>query len=306
MGKLEKMLKILKILSERGEVALYQLSDELGVSKRSVQRYIKELRAAGFPIVRKSPRSGIYRLEKDLSWEIEKLTETEIAVLFALRSALKELGGSFPQVASSIINRLLEAEEDVVVFNLDLPKKLSKHEEKNLSRLVDAIKRKRKIKFTYRVYSEYEVEAKPYRIVFFRGLWYLIAETPRGIRSFSLDKISRLKLQETFKNVPECIKKAKFLSPFFSCEEKEIRIKVLANDIASSFFKRKQVGKEQRLIEEIADGSCIFECCGNSLEELENLVIYPWLLHIKILEPESVRNAIIRELEEYLNSLNTE
>jgi len=130
--KIQRVIKIPRLLSQGSWVPLYRLEKELGVTKRTIHRDIKLLKEAGFPIVRKSPKSGLYSLSKRLDREIEMLSEYDIAFILAFRDAMTQMGASFAQSARDIISRLLDMKADFVNVSMDFPMTLTPRQERTI------------------------------------------------------------------------------------------------------------------------------------------------------------------------------
>ena len=272
------------------------------VSKRTIQRDIVALRKAGFPIARKSPKSGVYRLEKDVKYHVEMLSETEILILTAMRDALFSMGKGLSKTAKEIISRLLEHEDNIVRVHLDHPKLLDEEDEKKLSEIVNAIRERRIVSFKYRVFSEYSVRVKPYRLGFYRGLWYLLAEDRGRVKAFAVDKMEDVRMEEEeFDEIPEEVMRLESFSPFFSPHLGRAKVKILAAPEAAEFFKRKPVALSQRLLEERPDGSCVFEVEEYSFAEIMNTVVKPWIPHVFVLHPKRLAEKSIKDVEQWLD-----
>ena len=299
--KIQRLIKILGMLSQGGWVPLYRLERELGVTKRTIHRDIVLLREAGFPIMRKSPRSGLYKLEKRLDREIEMLTESDIAFILAFRDAMAQMGTSFSQSAREIVSRLLDIKSDLVKFGMDFPLILTAEQEGTMREVLNAVRAKRQISFLYRGITGYRFQVKPYKLGFYRGFWYLVAGDGDRVKSFAIDKIQEIEtLEERFQEIPKELGNLTDFTPFVTWEKGvKVRIKTLPE--ATEYFKRKRFALRQELVEELPDGSAIFELFGRSLPELENTVIKQWLPHIVILEPREFAQALARDMEAWLS-----
>ncbi|WP_297445251.1 WYL domain-containing protein [Desulfurobacterium sp.] len=299
--RIERLFGILKMLMDKKEVTLYQLTQAFDVSKRTIQRDIVTLRKAGFPIARKSPKSGVYRLDKDIKYQVEMFTEKEILILMAIRDALFSMGKGLSKTAKEIISRLLEYEDNIVRVHLDHPKLLDEEDEEKLSEIVNAIRERRIVSFKYRVFSEYSVRVKPYRLGFYRGLWYLLAEDKGKIKAFAVDKMEDVGMEdEEFDEIPEEVIQLESFSPFFSPHLGRAKVKILAAPEAAEFLKRKPIALSQKLLEERPDGSCVFEVEGFTFAEIINTVVKPWIPYVFVLEPKELVESIVSDVEGWI------
>ena len=298
--KIQRVIKILRLLSQGGWVPLYRLEKELGVTKRTIHRDIKLLKEAGFPIVRKSPKSGLYSLSKRLDREIEMLSEYDIAFILAFRDAMTQMGASFAQSAQDIISRLLDIKADFVNVGMDFPLTLTPRQERTMGDLLNAIRAKRRVAFSYQGFPGHRFQVKPYKLGFFRGFWYLVAEDSGKVKSFAIDKIQKLEtLTDKFQDIPRDLEAMTDFTPFITWGER-VKVKIKTLPEATGYFKRKRFALVQELVEAFPDGSAVFELQGRSYPELENTVIKQWLPHILILEPREFAEALEKSMENWL------
>jgi len=102
MGKLKKLVKILEML-ERGErVTPKRLANELGVSERTVYRYINSLQQVGFPVkYDKEKASYVAEFEGKLPSK-----EVLIVLYFSKKTLKPVLGEEVNEVIESLLKKL--------------------------------------------------------------------------------------------------------------------------------------------------------------------------------------------------------
>ena len=302
--RIRRNIEILKLLSEGKWVSLHHLAKRLGVSHRTIQRDIKLLIEAGFPVVRKSPKSGMYRLEKDLTQEIEMLTESDLAFILAIKDALAHMGEAFSQSAREIVSGILEAKREPVSFGMDFPIPLTKEREKVMKEILKAIKKRKQIAFFYGAPNQKDspkFKVKPYKLGFYRGFWYLVAEHKDILKNFAMDKIQKLEiLKAGFNMIPKEVEEITDFTPFIS-EKERVKIKVKTLPKATEYFERKKFALGQKPIKKDSDNSAIFQLEGRNLYELENTVIKQWLPYIIVLEPRDFAQSLVEKMEDWLS-----
>ncbi|NPA40044.1 MAG: HTH domain-containing protein, partial [Thermodesulfobacteria bacterium] len=107
MTKLDRLLYILNKLDRGEKVRPADLAAELGVSERTVYRYINSLIDAGFPIYYDKEKQT-YTFEKGFTLS-KALIKTEEALIFALSRKLLE-----PVVGKGAIKILNQIEQKVI------------------------------------------------------------------------------------------------------------------------------------------------------------------------------------------------
>ena len=137
--KIERLLRLMKMLSGNINYTLDEISEKLGMSRRTVYRYIDTLKAAGFVIA----RSGeCHRMLKESSHykELEQLIH-------------------FSEEESYIVNRLIDGLDDTNMLKHNLRKKLAsvynvtgmadivvkKENSANTHELIKAIEKRRQV-----------------------------------------------------------------------------------------------------------------------------------------------------------------
>ena len=88
MNKMSAIIFILNKL-DSGEVTTKGLAEELNVSTKSVQRYIREIENAEFPLY--NPQKGAYAFAEGFSLQKMLLSDTEAGLLVLLNSFVDSL-----------------------------------------------------------------------------------------------------------------------------------------------------------------------------------------------------------------------
>jgi predicted DNA-binding transcriptional regulator YafY len=151
---------------------------------------------------------------------------------------------------------------------------------------------------------------KPYKIIFMNENFYLAGEVDNQEFVFALYRISKiesiLESNKTFQKNLEINEFIKFMQTPFAQYKKEfkrhlIKIVLEVDSSKAFFFKSKKFLASQEIIEEMSNGNLIVSYYVTQELEIEEL-IKKWLPHIYILEPLSLKEKIMKELEFYLKN----
>ncbi len=171
---LNKISRLMFILNEfdRGEVNLASVADELAVNVRTIQRDIKILESAGFPI--SNPSKGSYCFVEGYTLQKLQLSAKEAAMLALLSNIAGSLGGSFQETYVRLRDRVLESNQENP-FYIKLPKAQRFLDSINSKLLESAIKKQEKLNIVYENSKLSGKDISPLKIVWFDGFWYLLA-----------------------------------------------------------------------------------------------------------------------------------
>jgi predicted DNA-binding transcriptional regulator YafY len=212
-----RLLSILLLLQTRRQLTARELADELEVSLRTIYRDVEALAAAGVPVYADQGRAGGYRLVEGYRTKLTGLTEQEAAALFlvGMPGAAAALGLTAETSAAELklLAALAPDQRDRAGrlknrFHLDLPAWYQDAEDSpHLSAVADAVLHDRRINVLYRRWEEpREVERllEPHGLVLKNGSWYVVAATPRGLRTYRVSNILELTpTEDTFERAPD-------------------------------------------------------------------------------------------------------
>lgn len=108
MPRAERLMELVDLLRGRGTTTVEELALELGVSRRTVLRYLATLRERGMPISGESGHGGGVRLERDRGLAAVHLSLSEIVALW-LGARLSQATSDLPWGAAgtSALTKLL-------------------------------------------------------------------------------------------------------------------------------------------------------------------------------------------------------
>lgn len=192
----DRLLTALLLMQERGRITAAQLAAELEVSLATARRDLEALAASGIPVYPQPGRYGGWQLVGGARTDLSGLSGAEAKALFMLagpagaaspevRTALRKLMQALPETYRTEARAAADA-------TLIDPAGWGQHgrdQPPEVRELQEAVVRRRRIRF---VYKDAERAADPWGVVDKDGIWYLLAGTGKGQRTFRVDRIGRL------------------------------------------------------------------------------------------------------------------
>jgi predicted DNA-binding transcriptional regulator YafY len=197
----DRLVAVLLLMQARGRVTAAELASELEVSVATARRDLEALSAAGIPVYPQAGRGGGWSLVGGARTDLSGLSASEAQALFLLlgpataraagldaaRSALRKLVRALPRTFRA------DAEAAATATMID-PTRWGERD-RDRPELVDvlqsAVVRRRKVRLTYagRTRERTERLVDPWGLVDKDDIWYLVAGTERGQRTFRVDRI---------------------------------------------------------------------------------------------------------------------
>jgi predicted DNA-binding transcriptional regulator YafY len=206
----DRLVATLLLMQARGRVTAAELAGELEVSVATARRDLEALSAAGVPVYPQPGRGGGWSLLGGARTDLTGLTAAEAQALFALagpgaaivpevRSALRKLVQALP----GTFRADAEAAAEAVVID---PAGWGERETPRpplVEVLQDAVVHRRTVKLTYQGRARSERLADPLGLAAKDDVWYLIAGTGNGQRTFRADRIVSVEVTgATFERPP--------------------------------------------------------------------------------------------------------
>jgi len=304
--KIFRLLSILNKLNNRGKVFVKSLAEEFSVSVRSVQRDLKLLLEAGFPLDRNA-ETGAYTFVEGFQVGKSRLTEKEWALLLSFEDMAKKNGPPFEGLMGSIVKKNLHPDAlcDWFYFKVDEPAAVPDMESL-LSTLIEAIRSQEIITFTYTVYSEYQARVKPFKIIQFGGFWYLLGEdtADQVTKKYALDRIKKPKgTGKYFTSVTEDLNKMldeSFNVWFGPKRGKKVLVEVSKD--AADYFKRRKWFSNQEIIEVKKNGNLIISYQASDYREILPF-LKSWIPNVWVIKPKELKKKLKEELEKGINKV---
>ena len=194
----DRLVAVLLLMQARGRVTAAELAAELEVSVATARRDLEALSAAGVPVYPQPGRGGGWQLVGGARTDLSGLTATEAQALFLLvgpaaaaspaaRSALRKLVRALPEVFRSGA----AAAADAVVVDTAGWGERGRERPELVELLQSAVVRRRRVELVYggpgRTPSTRVVD--PLGLVDKDEVWYLLAGTTGGQRTFRVDRV---------------------------------------------------------------------------------------------------------------------
>jgi predicted DNA-binding transcriptional regulator YafY len=195
----DRLVATVLLMQARGRVTAAELAEELEISVATARRDLEALSTAGIPVYPQPGRNGGWSLLGGARTDLSGLTAPEAQALFLLvgpaaaiapdaKAALRKLVRALPDT----FRAEAEAAAEAVVID---PARWGEHEKERpplVRELQSAIVRRLKVRLGYsgrgRAVSERLID--PLGLVDKDDIWYLIAGTEKGQRTFRVDRIT--------------------------------------------------------------------------------------------------------------------
>src|SRR6516225_4494606 len=194
----DRLVAALLLMQARGQVTAAELASELEVSVATARRDLEALSTAGIPIYPQPGRGGGWSLVGGARTDLSGLSAAEAQALFLLagpaaavsdeaKAALRKLVRALPQTFRA------DAEAAASATMID-PARWGGRDRRRpemAGLLQAAVIRRRKVRLTYlgRAREQSERLIDPWGLVDKHDIWYLLAGTARGQRTFRVDRI---------------------------------------------------------------------------------------------------------------------
>jgi predicted DNA-binding transcriptional regulator YafY len=194
----DRLVAALLLMQSRRRVTAAELAEELEVSVATARRDLEALSAAGIPVYPQPGRGGGWSLVGGARTDLSGLSATEAQALFLLvgpaaavsdeaKGALRKLVRALPQTFRA------DAEAAASATMIDPTRwgERDRDRPEMVDRLQTAVVRQRKIRLTYTNRTGWRSErlVDPWGLVDKDDIWYLLAGTERGQRTFRVDRI---------------------------------------------------------------------------------------------------------------------
>lgn len=209
----DRLVAMLLLLQSRGRVTAAWLADELEVSVATARRDLEALAASGVPVYPQAGRGGGWSLVGGARTDLSGLTAPEARALFllagpaaaaepAVRSALRKLVRALPATFRADAEAAADA---VLVDRAPWGASSGGRERGVLDDLEQAVVGRRRTRITYARPGAEPTErlVDPWGLVDKAGVWYLVAGTERGRRTYRADRVVAVSVTEETATRPD-------------------------------------------------------------------------------------------------------
>lgn len=292
---LTRLILILTKLSNNERPTLRELCEEFNVGLRTIQRDIYE-RLAYFPI--EKTRENQIKFIDGFSLNKCMLQNDEMLLVYLAMSGVKTISKNFESKIDHIFAKLLNPGFFSPYFikpqmhqDLDFNSPIVKDIEKSISN-----KNIAKVSMQNKT-----IIIKPYKIVNFDGIWYLLARdiNEEKVKTFIISHIKQYtKTSENYELEQDIdIILDNVHSAWFE-DGDTFEVKVHISKNISHFFILKKFYPTQTIYHTYDDGSIDVSFEISTLEDVDNL-IKSWFPDIIVIEPQFYRDKIHHEINRY-------
>ncbi|MCY7118421.1 YafY family transcriptional regulator [Streptococcus mutans] len=198
--KLERLLAILSLLSDRNRITAKELAEKFEVSKRTIYRDLESLNQAGIPIVSYAGRDSGFSLMKNYQIDKRILSKADTKNLYSALKGLQSIKQQ-PELIALIAKLLPEGESNPLAdYDINFSSWYSdSFIQKKIEILQEAIEGKSCVLLDYISSSgRRKRKIEPYQLVFKDSAWYLHAfcHKRQAFRLFKLRRMASLTLLE--------------------------------------------------------------------------------------------------------------
>ncbi|WP_027327425.1 helix-turn-helix transcriptional regulator [Helicobacter pametensis] len=282
-----------KLLQAPLGLSITELSEALSVSTKTIQRDLYEV-LSEYGVIRDGRK---WRIDHS---QMQDFGDEEL-IASILEELAKNSGSTLYTKAKSLLSRTLHGIHHPIFANIP-SEKLDEGDLQNFKMIEKAIKSKNEVGF---VYEGKNFIAKPIKLAFFDGFWYLLAldsGQKDTFKKFHFKSIKMIEILSTHFEIPfqieEYLKQAN--SIWFSLSD-AFDVQLHIHPSMKKYFLRKPFIGQKSLGEE-SDGSIIIEV--SVTHEMEILpIIYGYIPFIKVLSPEWLRKEVKRTIKAYAKEL---
>ena len=222
MSKTDRVLKMIALLKERGELTKNQLLAKFEITEPTFKRDISFLRDEYGAEIRYDPSDKVYRLIREgtataeagptVKHEVPGLwfSQDELLALLSLTHLLEGL--QTQSVLSGVLDPIRKRFEKLVDANEDLGQiqrrfrilsmAARRMPAEHFTKVVDATVKRRRLKITYKGRSRGDTTERvisPQRVVHYRDNWYVDAycHLRERVSTFSIDAIAQARMNKT-------------------------------------------------------------------------------------------------------------
>ncbi len=299
----DRLVAALLILQARGRVTAAELAEELEISERTARRDLEALAMAGIPVYSQPGRGGGWSLLGGARTDLSGLTAAEARTLFLvagpsaqatpqIKAALRKLLRALPETFRA------EAEAAASAVVLDPAHWDRSHVEAPpfLEELQRAVVDGVQVRLRYAGRDRpSERLVHPLGLVAKASVWYLVAGTADGQRTFRVSRVRGVERTEEPVERPDGFDLAEtWRSILETLDERRagFRATVLASDEVAGWL-RAMFGRRASVGESRADGRTEVEVRGWSAHAIAS-ELAPLGERAEVVEPEEVRTELAR------------
>ncbi|WP_406279343.1 helix-turn-helix transcriptional regulator [Embleya sp. NBC_00896] len=302
--KADRLVATLLFLQTRGRVTALEVAAELEVSERTARRDLEALASAGVPVYAQRGRGGGWELVGGARTDLTGLTAGEIRALFLVAgpsSTTPELRTALRKLVRALPATLRSGAEAAANAGVTDETTWSRSSDADATPYLDPLQRAvvdgRRIRLGYagpgRPAGERTVD--PLGLAAKAGVRYLVAGTPRGLRTFRVDRVTSVRpTGEPVERPEDFDLPTVWRSLAARLEDRMLAATVRARAVPEAeVILHRLLGARLRILGTRADGWIEFEVDGPSLRALA-AQLAGLGAQVELLEPPEARTRLAR------------
>jgi predicted DNA-binding transcriptional regulator YafY len=308
-GKLEfmraaRLVASLLLMQSRGRVTAAELAAELGVSVATARRDLEALSVAGVPVYPQQGRGGGWQLVGGARTDLSGLTAAEAQALFLLAGPAASIAPGVKSALRKLVRALpgtfradAEAAADAVI--IDAARWGERHKERPalVRDLQTAVVRRRKVQLSYGGLSGPPSQRviDPWGLVDKDDVWYLIAGTPTGQRTFRVDRIVEAVVTDDPADRPDDFELARTWQRVVDQIERQRSLVQAAVLIEGRLVHvlQSHYGRHCEVLNTLDDGRVRVRVASHTARSIAEQLA-GWGNAVEVIEPEEVRDELAR------------
>ena len=300
----DRLVASLLLMQSRERVTAAELAAELGISVATARRDLEALSAAGVPVYPQPGRGGGWQLVGGARTDLSGLTSAEAQALFLLagpaastapevNSALRKLVRALP----STFRADAEAAAAAVLVDSARWGEADMEPPALVRELQTAVVRRRRVRLSYKGRSGMASQrlVEPWGLVDKDDVWYLIAGTPKGRRTFRVDRIVEAVLTDEPAERPDDFQLAQAWQEVVT-EMEERRSLIQATVLIEGRFVhvlQSHYGRHCEVLDTLRDGRVRVRVASHMARSIAEQLA-GWGEAVEVIEPQEVRDELAR------------
>jgi predicted DNA-binding transcriptional regulator YafY len=300
----DRLVATLLVLQSRGRITASELADELEISVKTARRDLEALAIAGIPVYPQRGKGGGWSLLGGARTDLSGLTAAEARTLFLVagpsstatpdaKAALRKLVQALPETFRADA----EAAAAAVVLDPAGWGGTSRPRPPLLDELQRAVVDGVRVRLGYadRARSETERTVHPLGLVEKDSIWYLVADTAHGMRTFRVNRVrSVVSTGEPVVRPDGFDLAATWESVVSTMEERRTALRaVVRGPVWAQYALRAQFGPRTTLVAELDDGRVEVEVGAQTAQMIAERLA-GWGTQLEVVSPPEVRAELCR------------
>ena len=300
----DRLVATLLLMQSRGRVTAAELAAELGVSVATARRDLEALSVAGVPVYPQQGRGGGWQLVGGARTDLSGLTAAEAQALFLLAGPAASIAPEVKSALRKLVRALpgtfradAEAAADAVI--IDAARWGERHKERPalVRDLQTAVVRRRKVQLSYAGLSGPPSQRviDPWGLVDKDDVWYLIAGTPTGQRTFRVDRIVEAVVTDDPADRPDDFELARTWQRVVDQIERQRSLVQAAVLIEGRLVHvlQSHYGRHCEVLNTLDDGRVRVRVASHTARSIAEQLA-GWGNAVEVIEPEEVRDELAR------------